>query len=184
MSEAPRFSPVTLEEFRDMHFGDRKAELIDGMIVIAHAFPTSRHGDIAASASAALTVMLRDKKHPCRAQVGSGVTIRLIHDYELGPDVLAHCGGDKHKQGEPVLIIEVLSPSNRPAELTRKLAAYRTLPGLRHILLVSQDDYSVEHWRRVGDGHWSGDLLEGPGAVLTLADFGAQWRLDEFYGDA
>ena len=49
---AQRIDPLPLEQFQAMNFGDRKAELIDGVIVIAHAVPTARHGAIAASIGA------------------------------------------------------------------------------------------------------------------------------------
>lgn len=43
---ARRIDPVSLEEFQVMDFGRRKAELIDGIVTVAQAFPTSRHADI------------------------------------------------------------------------------------------------------------------------------------------
>lgn len=185
MSEALRIDPVSLEEFEAMSFGRRKAELIDGMIVLAHAFPTSRHGDIAAAVATALNVALRAAQKPCRAQVGSGVTVRLNNDFQLGPDVLVHCGGKPGGgQGAPILAVEVLSPSNTMTEMERKLTAYRAHPDLRHLLLLRQNDYRAEHWMRGPDGRWHADLLEGADAVLDIPDIGGAWTLAELYGDA
>lgn len=182
---AERIDPVTLEEFDEMHFGDRKAELIDGVIVVAQAFPTSRHGDVMGGVLVALELALRAKRLPCRAQSGTGVRIRLGRDFHLGPDVLVHCGGSRDKPGEPVLVVEVLSPSNSTGEMMKKLDAYQSVDSIADILLVSQDEYAVDHWTRNTDGTWTGPhRLAGPDAVLALPRFGAEWRLEELYGDA
>jgi Uma2 family endonuclease len=183
MSEAFKIDPVRLEEFEEMSFGDRKVELIDGMIVVAHAFPSSRHADIAAAVATAFNNTLRAAKKPCRAQVGAGVTVRLINDNQLGPDVLVHCGGKATEQGAPLVAVEVLSPSNSLAEMNRKTTAYRAHPDMRHLLLLRQDEYRAEHWKRGDDGRWHADLLEGADAVLDMPDLGGAWTLAELYGD-
>ncbi|HYH18222.1 MAG TPA: Uma2 family endonuclease [Azospirillum sp.] len=181
---APRIDPVTLEEFEAMSFGDRKAELIDGMIVVAHAFPSSRHGDVAGGILVALANALRKARRPCRAQTGTGVPIRLDRDYNLDPDVLVHCGGARDTGGKPVLVVEVLSPSNSATEMMKKLHAYQAVDSIADILLVEQDAYAVDHWTRAADGAWTlRPHLSGPDAVLALPAMGGEWRLEELYGD-
>lgn len=181
---AERIDPVSLEEFDAMSFGDRKAELIDGMIVVAHAFPTSRHGAISAGVSFALTSAIRGRKLPCRAEVGTGVPIRLERDYNLGPDALVRCGNHRDGDGSPVLVVEVLSPSNSASEMMKKLNAYRAVDSIADILLLEQDSYAVEHWTRDDRGVWTLlPRLSGPDAVLSLPRLGGEWRLEEFYGD-
>ena len=182
---AQRIDPVTLDEFQAMRFGDRKAELIDGVIVVAQAFPTSRHGDIAGGILVALANALRKGKLPCRAQTGAGIPIRLDRDYNLGPDVLVHCGGTRENPGLPVLVAEVLSPSNSATEMMKKLHAYQAVDSLTDILLVEQDAYAVEHWTLIAGGAWTlAPHRNGPDAVLALPRFGAEWRLEELYGDS
>ncbi len=179
---AERFDPVSLWEFERMDFGDRKAELVNGRIVVAQAFPTIRHGDIAGGIATALNTLFRARGAPRRASVGSGVTVRRSLDSQLGPDVLVHCGGTRETPGEPVLVVEILSPSNRPRHLEEKLDAYRDLPAIADILLVSQDDHRVTHWTRGAEG-WSARILEGAAARLRLERFDAEWTLVAFYGD-
>jgi len=182
---AQRIDPVTLEQFQAMHFGDRKAKLIDGVIVVAQAFPTSRHGQIANAMGAHFFNVIRAGKLPCRTETGPGIGIRLERDYNLGPDVLVRCGSHRTTPGEPVLVVEVLSPSNSATELMKKLHAYRAVGSLTDILLVEQDAYAVEHWTRTASG--AGTLaprLSGADATLVLPRFQGEWRLDELYGDA
>jgi Uma2 family endonuclease len=182
---AQRIDPVTLDEFQAMRFGDRKAELIDGVIVVAQAFPSSRHGQIAAAMTAHFFGAIRAGKLPCRTETGTGVEIRLERDYNLGPDVLVRCGTDRSAPGQPVLVVEVLSPSNSATELMKKLHAYQAVDSLTDILLVEQDAYAVEHWTRTQGGAWTlAPRLSGADAVLALPRFAAEWRLDDLYGDA
>jgi Uma2 family endonuclease len=181
---AERIDPVSLEEFQAMHFGDRRAELIDGVIVVAQAFPTARHADITGGVLVALANAIRARRLPCRAQTGAGLPVRLDRDFVLGPDVLVHCGGTRERPGDPLVAVEVLSPSNRATELMRKLHAYQSVPSLTDILLIEQDAYRVEHWTRTERGSWTlADPLSGPDAVLTLPRLGGAWRREELYGD-
>lgn len=180
---AARIDPVTIEEFAEMRFGDRRAELVDGVVIVAQSFPTSRHGAIAAGLAVALTGAIRAGRQPCRAEVGTGLPIRLDRDWLLGPDVTVRCGGDRQRPGEPVLVAEVLSPSNRPPEMDRKLRAYQAVPTLADILLVGQDEHRVEHWTRDADGVWTARIVEGAAATLRLARFDAAWSLEALYGD-
>lgn len=184
MSEALRVDPVSLEEFEAMSFGRRKAELIDGMIVVAHAFPSPRHARITAAVATAFNIALRAAQKPCRAEVGGGVSVRRANDNQLGPDVLVTCGGGRTDPGAPILAVEVLSPSNTMTEMERKLAAYRAHPDLRHLLLLRRSEYRAEHWMRGDDGRWHADLLEGADAVLEIPDLAGSWTLAELYGDA
>ncbi|MBP2228260.1 Uma2 family endonuclease [Azospirillum agricola] len=186
MAEAAwRFDPVTLEEFQTMSFGDRKAELIDGLVVLAQAFPTSRHGDITGGVLVALAGALRAGQRPCRAQTGTGLPIRLDRDYYLGPDVMVHCGGSRDAPGAPILVVEVLSPSNSASEMMKKLRAYQAVGSIADILFIDQDAYAVEHWTRDDRDAWTlSPRLSGANAVLVLPRLGGEWPLEVLYGDA
>lgn len=52
----------------------------------------------------------------------------------------------------PVVIVEVLSPSTELKDRTEKLDAYRHLLTLGHYLLIAQDRCRVEHYRRLDEG--------------------------------
>jgi Uma2 family endonuclease len=70
----------------------------------------------------------------------------------------------------PVLLVEVLSPSTADYDRGDKFAAYRTLPSLQHVLFVDSTQVAVTHaWR--ADDHWR--LRDhGPGDSLHLGEFG------------
>lgn len=185
---ARRIDPVSLEEFQAMDFGSRKAELIDGIVTVAQAFPTSRHADITAGVVVAFANAIRSRRLPCRVQTGAGLPIRLDRDFHLGPDVLVHCGGAPNRPGLPTLVVEVLSPSNSATELMNKLHAFRSVDSIADILLLEQESYLVDHFTRTDSGLWTGPArLSGADAMLTLPRLGGGpgdgWRLAELYGD-
>jgi Uma2 family endonuclease len=63
---------------------------------------------------------------------------------------------------EPVLLIEILSPTNH-AETWRNVWAYLTIPALREILVVRTVSVGVELLRRGDDDVW-------PDKPLSIAD--------------
>ena len=82
---------------------------------------------------------------------------------------------------EPVLIVEVLSPSTELIDRLRKLADYRTLPSVREILVVYPNERRVELLRRTADG-WRVEDLIGR-ATITLSACQDPIPLDAVYGD-
>ena len=68
---------------------------------------------------------------------------------------------------DPVLIVEVLSPSTQLHDRGRKLDDYRGLPSVEEILLVASEQRHVQHWRRDGP-RWIVEDLIGD-ADLRLA---------------
>jgi Uma2 family endonuclease len=78
---------------------------------------------------------------------------------------------------EPVLIVEVLSPSTATTDRERKLPDYRAIPSLQDILVVSSSEPRIEHFRREPDGWKIHDLrsqgtlrLEASGITIDLAE--------------
>jgi Uma2 family endonuclease len=60
---------------------------------------------------------------------------------------------------EPVLVVEVLSPSTGQVDRWRKVADYRTLPSVQEILVVFIDERRVEVQRRGRDAWLVQDLI-------------------------
>ena len=70
------------------------------------------------------------------------------------PDIVVVCE-EPHFEDEvfdtllnPIILVEVLSPSTEVYDRREKFAHYRQLPSLREYVLVSQDKVLVEHYRR------------------------------------
>ena len=82
---------------------------------------------------------------------------------------------------DPVLVVEVLSPSTEEHDRGVKLAHYRRLGSIREVALVSVNEQRVELYRRLDGGQWlitdverGAVELDSIGGVLTLAEIYAK----------
>jgi Uma2 family endonuclease len=143
----------TIEEFEEMDFSDLTAELIDGLIVIAQAYPSDQHGLITANLGYHLRPALdASRNEECRPMATSGVYIRgsdhgLPNDNALGP-ALTVCYLNEDGTWSPSVIVEVLSNANSANEMADKLRAYKAVPTIRDILYLNQDKHYAVHHRR------------------------------------
>ena len=80
-----------------------------------------------------------------------------LHTY---PDVSIVCGKpefdliDREANTNPIVIIEVLSPSTERYDRTIKFGFYRNLPSLKQYVLVAQDEARVETFVRNENDAW------------------------------
>jgi Uma2 family endonuclease len=87
------------------------------------------------------------------------------------PDALVYWGGelpgDALEVPNPVILVEVASPSTRKFDDTVKLSGYFSLPSVHHYLIVDPEGPPVVHYRRHSDGTPERSLVrEG---ALTLS---------------
>lgn len=73
------------------------------------------------------------------------------------PDVFVAC--DKNPESEyyreePILIIEVISPSTRQTDRREKLRAYQQIPSVQEYMIIEQEKIYIELHRRQPDGRW------------------------------
>jgi Uma2 family endonuclease len=77
-------------------------------------------------------------------------------------------GGDRYTKTQPVLIVEVLSPSTERIDRYEKLLAYRQVPSLQEYVLIAQERMLVEIHRRGTDEEWEHEILTEPEDELAL----------------
>jgi len=103
------------------------------------------------------------------------------------PDLTIVCGesqfADSFKDTltNPVVIIEVLSPSTEAYDRGEKFRLYRELPSLREYVLVSQDRPVVDQFIRDETGGWCVLLTQGLESVLTLQSCGVVIPMSALY---
>ena len=124
--------------------------------VFAMAGGEDRHYSVALNLAVALHQHLRGS--PCRVY-GSDVKLRVeAADCFFYPDLMVTCSpadaADRLVKREPVLVVEVLSPSTAAFDRGEKFAAYRQLPSLAEFLLVDIDARRCELFRKGADGLW------------------------------
>jgi Uma2 family endonuclease len=108
-----------------------------------------------------------------------GMSVQVDERTIYEPDALVRCGPpldpDATRLHDPIIVVELLSPSTQGVDTGNKLVDYFRLPSLMHYLLVRPSDgRMVHHWRDV-DGeintrlHAGGTItLDPPGLVLDL----------------
>jgi Uma2 family endonuclease len=153
-------------------------ERIEG-VVVAMAPERAAHNDTKLQVWLALRQAVADRGLPCHVY-GDGMTVE-VDDSDFEPDAVLHRGerlpGDAIAVPEPLVIVEVLSPSIGGGDLTRKLVAYFRVPSVEHYLVFWADRPQVVHHRRRDDGQGvdtrmltEGEIrLDPPGVSLTLA---------------
>lgn len=140
----------TVEEFLALNDGtDRRHELVDGRVV-AMAPPSEAHAAIMVNLGAELRSRL---KPPCRVLGEAGVRLPDRDDTYYQVDLAVTCAPPergRHHVADPVLLVEVLSPSTAVHDRGRKVEDYSRLPSVKEILLVSSEERRVRYWRRDG----------------------------------
>jgi len=81
----------------------------------------------------------------------------------------------------PVLLVEVLSPSTEAYDRGKKFEHYRRISSLRDYLLVSQDAPHIEHFHRNENQTWTLTDINGMDAKVDIASLGISVQLREVY---
>lgn len=114
------------------------------------------------------------------------VEIPLAESYAY-PDVVIVCGEPLVEDHEldtltnSTCLVELLSASTERYGRGHKAIAYRMLPSLQLLVLVSQEEARVEVQRRQDDGVWSIAALAGLDARLELPELGLGIPRAEIY---
>ena len=100
------------------------------------------------------------------------------------PDLSVVCGEPEFADASQrvltntTLVLEVLSPSTEAFDCGSKATAYRRLPSLKALVLVSQDRLTAEIYRREG-ARWTVEDAAGLDATVSL--LGADVALADLY---
>ncbi len=151
-------------------------------VVVAMAPERVEHVRVKPRVWRALDQAVRAAGLPCEA-LGGGVTVEVGDDTDYEPDAVVNCGerlsGNAIAAPNPVIIVEVLSPSTRSVDTGAKLTDYFSLPSVHQYLIVRADRRAVIHHRRAGDGGIETRLIAN-GAIL-LDPPGIQIEMEDFY---
>jgi Uma2 family endonuclease len=153
-------------------------ERIDG-VVVAMAPERVEHNERKMLAWLALRRAVREANVPCHVN-GDGMTVE-IGDSDYEPDAILYCG-DRLPPGSttvpnPLVVVEVLSPSTSATDRAWKVREYFRLPSVRHYLIVWADREQIVHHYRDDAGavgttmQTSGEVrLDPPGIAITVAE--------------
>jgi len=179
MTAVPK-ARMTVDEYLDWaEKQPGRYELLDGA-VFAMSPEGAGHAEKKAAVHAALLAGIRTRGLACYA-LPDGMTVRINDVTAYEPDALVYCGAKLPSSAvvvpNPVIVVEVLSPSTRHIDLSAKLADYFRLPSIAHYLIVDPDKPRIVHHARatgdtiltriVNDGSIK---LDPPGLEFAMAD--------------
>lgn len=180
---SPALKPVSVDDFLDWESEDgRSYELRDGEIVAMA--PTAPGHQILAARFARYLDEALDDRPSCTVRVEAPIVVTdrpgVVHQADLAVTCREH-EPEQRATPDPVLVIEILSPSTEAYDRRVKLPDYRAIPSVREIVLIAQDQLYCEVHRRFEGDRWQTDLLRTPEAKLTLPSIGFDQPLGVLY---
>lgn len=168
---------MTVEQFLawDRGEGDPDRWILRDGVPEMMGTPSQAHAAIQAELGRMTGNALAERGSPCRVMTAGGVIPAFGRATNmLSPDLAVTCDppGPEHAIPNPVVLIEILSPSNaRETRLT--LPAFATIPSVRDIVVLESERIAAEVFRRDAAGNW-GPPVETLGAedVLRLDSIG------------
>ena len=153
-------------------------------VVVAMAPERVAHVRLKAAAWALLRDGIRANQLPCEALTG-GMTVEIGEDDDYEPDAIVRCGvrlaDDATTVPDPLIVVEVLSPSTSAIDRSVKLERYYRLPSVQHYLIIWTDRHRVVHHRRVGDGVETTSRTDG---AIRLDPPGLLFNVTALYAEA
>jgi Uma2 family endonuclease len=182
MSQALRRPLLTVDEFHGWEpppgLEGRRWDLVDGEPVCM-APPGINHGAIQSQAAMLLGLHLRTRRPSCRTIIAPGVVPLLRPGFnERVPDLGVSCAPftDGRSLSDPVLLVEILSPSNE-AKTRANVRAYATIPSMQEVLILSSTSIRAAVLRQGDDMPWI--VMENE--PLNLQSIGYESSLADFY---
>jgi len=174
---------MTLEEFYAWDSGDDlRYELIDG-VVVAMTSPRNAHGKIVAKLARRVGEAL-DARPSCSVEAEVGILSVTRRNTCYQADLAVSCTPQRdegHELSDPLLIVEVLSPSTEDKDRKVKLVDYRLIPSVREVLLVDCTRPYCELHRRTEGDLWLTQLVVDLQASIILESIGAELKLADIY---
>ena len=151
--------------------------------VFSQAGGTRRHSLVGSNVLGEIRQFL--KGQDCQAH-GSDMRVHVeATGYQAYPDVSVVCppfeGISEDVISNPILVVEVLSPSTADFDRGGKFGHYRQIPSLKEYLVFWQVEARVEQHTRTEDGHWLLREITGIDSRLHLASLGVPLAMRDVY---
>lgn len=187
MSSQPQHR-YTLEEYFELErTSEAKYEYWDGE-VYAMSGASPEHEIVLINVATHLRNQLRERRclvYPSNLRV----KVPAAPPYRY-PDLTALCGqpeyeviGGVQALTNPMLIVEILSPSTEAYDRGDKFTDYKSIPSFGEYLLIAQHRPHVTHYVRQPDNSWSYEEANELSVTLLLPTLDGVLPLNEVYQD-
>lgn len=123
---------------------------------------------------------------PCRAYIADMKVKAEESDAYFYPDVFVTCepreNTNEYHKSQPILIVEVLSPSTADYDRGDKFAAYRKISSLQEYVLLDPATGSVDLYRKNVEGLWVLHPSEGK-TTIEFASIGLNANIADVFED-
>ena len=182
MSATTQLPLMTAEEFLAWSDTQPGRYELDAGHVVAMAPERLGHVRMKTRVAQGLSAAISAAGLTCEALI-DGVGVQVDPGTIYIPDVMVHCGDplsdDVSVIEDPIIVVEVVSPSTGGVDTGVKMQGYLRLPSVRHYLLVYTARPIIMHSSKDGAGTITtrilphaacadGLLLDPPGLVLRL----------------
>ena len=172
---------MTVDEFIPWAMAQERGryELVNGEIFMMGP-ERAAHLRGKAAAHRALAAALQRAGLDCEA-LPDGGTVRINDRTAYEPDALVYCGArmadNDIEVPNPVIVVEVGSPSTSSTDTGMKFRGYFSLPSVRHYLIIDSEARAITHHERGADGRIVSTLrtdgslaLDPPGIEVPVAE--------------
>jgi len=161
---------------------DERYELVNGLAVMM-VRATRRHGVIVLN----IAGIIRRQTYPRKWMVFSEFGLDIGPNTLRFPDILVdRAGGNPtdYVATDPVLAIEVLSPSSKAVDLEDKVDEYLTLPSLSSYVVFAQDEPKAWIWSRAGGAFSSSPaVVSGMNQSIRISGLDLSLAFAEVYAN-
>jgi Uma2 family endonuclease len=161
-----------------------KYELIEGVVIMQQSQQWA-HSKIKAAVYVTLLQAVREAGIPFFV-APDGPTVRISKRTAFVPDALVaplpEPASTSLEVPNPVIVVEVLSPSTARVDATTKLRGYFQVPSVQHYLIFDTEDGTVTHHKR-GTGAVLETRIVAEG-VLVLDPPGLEIHLSQLFKPA
>lgn len=180
-------SPMHMSETEYLAFeeqSDIKHEFVAGR-VYAMSGGSIRHGIITVNISTDLNIQLEDKDCSVSSP-DTRVKSEAMPSFRY-PDVVVFCGepelvdGRVDTLGNPIVLVEVLSPSTAVKDYNEKLEEYVKIDSLQAYVLVAQHTAKVQVFSRHESGKWWYDIVTGLDGTVSIGAIDCLLEMKRIY---
>jgi len=177
----------TIEEYLALEDkAEHKSEYYNG-IVWAMSGGSLNHSVIANNTTGTIRSDLKEKRKNCRV-TNSDMKVKVEKSNSIFyPDGMVICGKPEYGENRtdmvknPILIIEVLSPSTENFDRGKKFQKYRTIPSFKEYVLISQKQAKVEVWYKEEVDLWRISHAYGLEGVVEFRSIDCEIFLADIY---
>jgi len=181
---------MDLDDFEELLLDkplDEKWELIAGRVVRGMVGARWEHHEIIQNLNVALRNHIRAKDLPCKTFTESFWLKQRFLKLAAFPDIMVRCGPMERGAvsiEDPLVLVEVVSPSSEGRDRGDKASTYMRLAGLQHVCFIERDRIRIDVFDRNEMGWAPRPPIETGEANLDLPALGFSMPVAEVYRDA